>query len=184
MAGRRRRVVWMLRHAKAVADTPVGGTDHDRQLAPRGRRDAKALGRRLGGRKADWLSLDRENLPQLILCSTATRTRETIERVLDAMKDPPPVEYLRSLYLADPDDVFELLRQTDDAVRSVMLVGHNPTAQAVAAALTEPAVPPAESPEVQGFATCAVAVASFPAGPWSGLTPGTAAWARVFAPPY
>ena len=42
------RTLWLLRHAKAVADPPPGGEDFDRVLAPRGRRDAEALGRLIG----------------------------------------------------------------------------------------------------------------------------------------
>ena len=43
------RTLWLLRHAKAVTDPPPGGSDFDRVLAPRGRRDATALGRLFAG---------------------------------------------------------------------------------------------------------------------------------------
>lgn len=80
-------ILWLLRHAKAVADPPAGGTDHDRPLTPRGRRDAEALGRHLSDP-----GFGPEGRPELVLCSTATRTVQTAAGVLSALDRPPPVE--------------------------------------------------------------------------------------------
>ena len=107
------RTLWVVRHAKAVADPPTGGADHDRPLAPRGRRDAEALGRRLAG---DRLGLDEADVPDVVLCSTARRTRQTADGLLAALAEPPDVDYRRALYYAGPDDVVAEVRTVPDDV--------------------------------------------------------------------
>jgi phosphohistidine phosphatase len=62
--------LFLLRHAKSSWDD-AELVDHDRPLAPRGRRAAKLIAEHLG----------REGVtPALVLCSSARRTRETLER--------------------------------------------------------------------------------------------------------
>ncbi len=179
MADQGRRTLWVLRHAKTRRRPPVGGGDHERVLDPRGRRDADALGSRLGDR-GDRLGLPEDLLPQLVLCSTAARTVETTERVLAKMANPPAVSYLRSLYEATPEDVLEQISKTDDAVRSLMVVGHNPTFEALAAAM-----PASPHPALAGgLATGALAVFTLPIGRWEEVAPHTAGVLGVFAPPY
>ncbi|MGH9091844.1 MAG: SixA phosphatase family protein [Acidimicrobiales bacterium] len=166
--------LWILRHAKTVPDPPPGKTDHERPLAPRGRRDADALGHRLadpgfgtGGR------------PALVLCSTATRTVQTAERVLAALHHPPDVEYRRTLYGASPDQVLDELRGVEDGVGTVMVVGHNPAAHDLVVAMgAEPA------PGGISFPTCALAVYGLPVEAWSDVAPGTGTLLGLFAPPY
>lgn len=124
------RWLWLLRHAKAVPAPPAGGTDHDRPLSARGRRDCEALGHHLGD-DGDRLGLAAEQLPELVLCSTATRATETVDGVFAQMSRPPQVLYVRSLYSASPDDVLEEVAMVEDERRSVMVVGHNPTTEAL-----------------------------------------------------
>lgn len=176
------RLVWLLRHAKTLTDPPAGGGDHERTLAPRGRRDARALGARLG-RGGDRLGLTKRDLPRTVLCSTAARTAQTAELVMAGVEPAPPVTLLRSLYQADPDDVVDQLRLVDDDVHSVMVVGHNPTASELAYLLLEP-LKASQAVGRHGLATCALVVCGFPAERWKDLTPGTATWGRLFSPPY
>jgi phosphohistidine phosphatase len=124
------RWLWLLRHAKAVTEPPRGGTDHDRPLAPRGRRDADALGRHLGD-TGDHLGLLAGDLPELVLCSTAVRTVETADGVLGHLASRPQVLHVRALYGASPDDVLEQVSVVQDERRSIMVVGHNPTVEAL-----------------------------------------------------
>jgi len=174
-----RRTLWVLRHAKTLRRPPVGAGDHERTLAPRGRKDADALGARLGV-DGDHLGLDDELLFELVLCSTAARTVETTERVLAEMADPPPVSYLRVLYGASPEEVLEQVSMSDDDVSSVMVVGHNPTFESLVGAI--PAKPaPALS---GGFATCGLAVFGLPARRWEDIAPHTAKVLGVFLPPF
>ena len=92
------RTLLLLRHAKS--DYPTGVADHERPLAPRGEREAKLAG--------DWL---RANAPAVdaVLCSTATRTRETLARTrIDA-----PVEYVDRIYDATPGAVIAEINRVD-----------------------------------------------------------------------
>ena len=89
---RARRTLWLLRHAKTVTDPPPGGADFDRVLAPRGRRDATALGRLFAG-AGEGLgpSLKGVPRPEIALVSPAARTAATAELVLAGVTDPPRV---------------------------------------------------------------------------------------------
>jgi phosphohistidine phosphatase len=171
------RVLWLLRHAKAVVEPPPGGGDHERPLSAKGRRDADALGRRLG---EDGDRLDLGAFPELVLCSTATRTRQTAERVMAELSQPPPVEYLRVLYEASPADVVEQLHAVDAAVGSVMVVGHNPTIEILASTLDRP---PKRSRAARALVTCALAVFRFDSA-WADVALGAARGAELFVPPF
>ena len=116
------KTLYLLRHAKSSWDDP-GLADHDRPLAPRGRRAAKAIAEHLG---RDRIA------PALVLCSPARRTRETLEAIAPAFGEEVPVEVERDLYGATAGELLERLRAVSDAVESVMLIGHNPSIQTLA----------------------------------------------------
>jgi phosphohistidine phosphatase len=116
----RYRTLLLLRHAKS--DYPQGVADHERPLAPRGEREAKLAG--------DWL---RANAPAVdaVLCSTATRTRQTLARTrIDA-----PVDYVDRLYDATPGAVIEEINKVGPDVETLLVIGHEPTMSAVALGL-------------------------------------------------
>ncbi|MFF1610839.1 SixA phosphatase family protein [Amycolatopsis sp. NPDC058278] len=108
---------WLIvvRHAKS--DWSEGLPDHERPLAPRGLRDAPRLGR--------WLAAE-GYVPELVVCSTARRTRETWLRVSDELPAPPPVEYDDDLYGADVRELLNAARRTPPDVTTLALVGHEP----------------------------------------------------------
>jgi phosphohistidine phosphatase len=95
------RTLWLLRHAKAVADPPAGDDDFDRVLAPRGRRDAEALGH-LIARRGSPLDLDGVPLPEVAFVSPAARTMATADLVLAALATPPTRSSPTDLYGAEP----------------------------------------------------------------------------------
>ena len=97
-----------------------------RPLTPRGRRDAKRIARHLR-------TLGR--LPELVLCSSAVRTRETLDLVRPAIgKSTVVVE--NELYTASSADLLARIRRVPDVVTSAMLIGHNPGLQELALALS------------------------------------------------
>jgi phosphohistidine phosphatase len=173
------RVLWVLRHAKALRRPPVGGADHERTLAPRGRRDADALGKCLGD-QGDHLGLADDLMPGLVLCSTAARTVETTARVLAGLAKPPPVTYLPSFYGGSPEEVLEQVSMVDEEISAVMVVGHNPTFEALVAAMPRSPVPSLSG----GFATCGLVVFNLPVRRWDEIAPRTAAVLGVFLPPF
>ena len=105
------RTLALLRHAKSAY--PAGVADHERPLAPRGLREAGLAG--------DWL---RANLAaiDLVLCSTATRARQTLRRTgVDA-----PVRYIERLYGAGPATVIDEINAVADEISALLVVGHEP----------------------------------------------------------
>jgi phosphohistidine phosphatase len=180
------RTLWLLRHAKTVADPPPGGTDFDRVLAPRGRRDAAALGRLFAG-AGEALGPDLRDVPrpQVSLVSPAARTVATAELVLADMSEPPTRRFDADLYGADPEEVLAFVRELPDEFGSAMVVGHNPTVQTLSRSLL-----PLREEDVlsgvvgHGFPTCALAVYSFDVDRWAGVAEGAASLVAVLAPPY
>lgn len=110
-----RRRLYLLRHAKSSWDQ-AGQPDHERPLADRGREAVTVLARHVREQRIQ---------PELVLCSDARRTRDTLAGVL-----PGRVALIeKELYLAGHDQVLVRLRQVEPEIRSVMIVGHNPALQ-------------------------------------------------------
>jgi phosphohistidine phosphatase SixA len=107
--------VYLLRHAKSSWKVR-GVPDHDRPLAPRGRRAAKAIAGHL---------LEQGIEPELVLCSTALRARQTLERI-EPVLGTPVVRFEPEFYRATAGTLLARLRAVDDAVDSLLLTGHNP----------------------------------------------------------
>jgi phosphohistidine phosphatase len=110
------RRLHLLRHAKSSWDDPMQ-SDHDRPLAVRGRNAVTLL--------ASYLA-DHEIRPDLILCSTARRARDT----LDGLGIHSEATLLEPrLYSAGADELLARLKTIDPQARDVMIVGHNPALQ-------------------------------------------------------
>jgi phosphohistidine phosphatase len=150
----------LLRHAKS-SWSDRKRDDFDRPLSSRGREAAPAIGRALA---------KRGYLPERVLCSPARRTRETLKLVLDAMRINPPVAYDDRLYAFDDGTAYLNFIVQQQNAASLMLIGHNPSTQALALRL-------AVSGDVSGlermrrkFPTAAVAVIAFSFDDWSRLS--------------
>jgi phosphohistidine phosphatase len=161
MARRVSKRLYLLRHAKSSWDDP-GLADHDRPLAPRGRRAAKAIARHLS---------EQEIAPELVLCSTARRAQETFQRI-EPVLGTPALRLERELYGASAGALLERLRDVPDAVGSVMLIGHNPGIEELALTLAGPA----RAGRTLGakFPTAALATLALPGASWRALGPGEA----------
>jgi phosphohistidine phosphatase len=109
------RRLHLLRHAKSSWDDAMQ-SDHDRPLAPRGTRAGQLL---------HHYVREHEIRPQLVLCSTARRTVETVRTV-----DPGGELSLEPrLYGASAEELLRRLRDLDAGLNEVMVVGHNPALQ-------------------------------------------------------
>ncbi len=183
---RRARTLWLLRHAKTVTDPPPGGSDFDRVLAPRGRRDAAALATRFAGRgEGLGPELDGVPRPTVALVSAAARTAATAELVVADMPEPPELRLVEDLYGAEPEEVLDLLRALPDHVGAAMVVGHNPTASALAHGLLTPGDAEGRALAARvGFPTCALGVFRFETEGWEGIGAGTATLVALMTPPY
>jgi len=181
-----RRTLWLLRHAKTVADPPPGGSDFDRVLAPRGRRDATALGRLFAG-SGQALGPDLKGVPrpQVALVSPAARTSATAELVLADVTDLPQCRFDEALYGAEPEEVLAFLHALPDDVAAAMVVGHNPTAHTLSQSLLSARDKKGLSGAVRhGFPTCALGVYSFATDHWADVATGTAKLIALLSPPY
>lgn len=147
----------MLRHAKS--DYPDGVADHDRPLADRGIREAALAG--------DWI---RANVPAVdaVLCSTATRTRQTLDRT----GITAPVQYVDRIYDATPGAVIDEINGMEAhftaQVRTLLVVGHEPAMSSVALGLADGRNPAAAARMSLKFPTSAIAVLRT-AAPWADL---------------
>lgn len=151
------KTLYLLRHAKSSWDDP-SLADHDRPLAPRGRAAAP--------RMAVWLRTEARR-PDLVICSSAARARETWDLVARELQPVPEVDVRRALYDADPTKVIELVRGASDQVDTLMLVGHNPALEEAAAMLAGDGEPQALETMQAKFPTAAVAEITFDVARWN-----------------
>ncbi|KOG38651.1 SixA phosphatase family protein [Streptomyces resistomycificus] len=161
-AGPLRHLV-VLRHAKSA--WPAGVPDHERPLAPRGRRDAPAAGRALA--EADLL-------PDLAVCSTAVRARQTWELASAQWVSPPPARLDARVYAADVPELSAVLHETPGEVGTLLLVGHNPGLEELVLHLAGDGLDDALDEVRLKFPTSAIAVLAWRGGTWRDLAPGTA----------
>ncbi|MGY4711404.1 SixA phosphatase family protein [Mycolicibacterium sp. CBM1] len=149
------RTLVVMRHAKS--DYPDGVADHDRPLAPRGVREASLAG--------DWL---RASVPpiELVLCSSATRTRQTLDRTGISA----PVRFSERLYGATPGTMLDEINQVGDDVTTVLVVGHEPTVSQLTLGLADLDRSNADATAgvAMKFPTSGIAVLRVP-GLWSAL---------------
>ncbi|WP_345974494.1 histidine phosphatase family protein [Sulfurimonas sp. HSL3-7] len=116
----------IMRHAKS-SWKELGLPDHERPLNKRGQHDAPKMGRLIRKKKLK---------PQLIICSSAKRARETLERVTEAFGYSQEIRFSEALYGAGPEAYIKLLKELDEAYDRVMVVGHNPGLEALLERLT------------------------------------------------
>ncbi|MBR8640380.1 histidine phosphatase family protein [Streptomyces tuirus] len=165
-----RRLV-VLRHAKSA--WPVDVADHERPLAPRGRRDAPAAGRALA--EADCL-------PDLALCSTAVRARQTWDLAAAQWGTPPPVRNDRRLYAASPAGLLAVVHEVPAEVETLLLIGHNPGLEELVLALADDGLDDTLERVRTKFPTSAIAALSWRGTTWRDLVPGGALLTSVTVP--
>ncbi|WP_102959135.1 SixA phosphatase family protein [Mangrovicella endophytica] len=140
----------VLRHAHAAWPSP-GARDFDRALDDRGRADAVQLSDTLG---VHQLTADR------VLCSSARRTRETLDGIRAALPADMPIEFCEALYAGGPD-VYLAQARAQQGAASLMVIGHNPAVEELALTLVGGGDPSLCARLRGGFPTCALAVISF-----------------------
>jgi len=177
------RVLILMRHAEAAH--PGGYRDHDRPLSTHGSRDAVAAGQ--------WIRA-RVSPVNAVLCSTATRTRQTLE----ATGIRAPVEYVDDLYGGGIEDIIEVISRAPADARTLLVIGHAPgipatayelatTAQlssTYAVAGSESGSTDDENPAIQRlrhFSACAFAVLSSDGG-WTEIADRGASLTDVHHP--
>ena len=159
----------LLRHAKSSwKDTKLD--DHDRPLNARGRAAAEAIGRVLS---------EPGLRPDIVLCSTAARARETLDHLFEL---PPPTRVQAGLYLAPPERILEYIHGLDDKLGSALVIGHNPGLATLACALAIGAETRGPARFSGKFPTAALAVFDLDISRWSDVAPGCAVAAALTRP--
>jgi phosphohistidine phosphatase len=167
------RRLLLLRHSKAVQAEP-GKPDFDRPLMPRGRRGARRVGQYLAREK---------QMPEVILCSSARRTRETLAGLLVFLPQDTEIAVERRLYMASAAQLLARMHEVRPGVRSVMVVGHNPGIERLAAMLAGSGDPKLVAAMHAKFPTSGLAILELPDRPaWSRLSPGAGRLVAFEAP--
>jgi phosphohistidine phosphatase len=149
----------LLRHAKSSWNDPTL-SDRERPLAKRGLNDAPLMGKAMAEHGID---------PELVLCSSARRTRDTIALVLPELKVEPKIVFEDALYHASPAEMLKMVHDIQPGARRVMLVGHNPELQALALDLVGSGPKDLRDRLREKYPTAALAVINFANGLWSSI---------------
>jgi phosphohistidine phosphatase len=159
----RPRLLYLLRHAKSSWDDPTLG-DFDRPLAERGRTATGVMSK--------YLALG-DVKPELVFCSSSARTRETLAGIQGALGESVELRFDKRIYHGGPQALLTRLRQLPDRVRSVMLIGHNPSLQALALQLSGHGDAEALTRMTAKFPTAALATLVVQEDHWKALGPGS-----------
>ena len=146
-----KRTLVMIRHAKSSWANPLQ-SDFDRPLNERGKKEAPEMG--------EWLK-EKGILPDLIICSTAKRTRQTAKRIANIIGyKTEQIVWEEKLYHCIPSVFEELLYEISDSVKTVFIIAHNPGISEFVNLLS-----PGFS--IENMPTCGVVGATFEAKEWN-----------------
>jgi phosphohistidine phosphatase len=152
----------LFRHAKSSWDH-AALTDFDRPLNERGERDAPVMGRYLE---------EHGLIPDLILCSAAKRTRETLDLAWADWPVRPQTEYSEALYLATQDTMLGILRNVEGNPAHVLMIGHNPGIHAFAMTMAGTGEAEARIALSSRYPTAAIASINFDNEAWTDVQTG------------
>lgn len=152
----------LLRHGKSSRDD-TDLDDHERPLADRGRRAAASMGAYIAGHGL---------APDLVICSSALRARETLDILLSQLAPPEPQTVIEPvLYMASASLMMQVIRQTATGVRHLLIVAHNPGLHGLALDLTGSGLRRDIASMAVKFPTCALAVLAFETDNWEDVRP-------------
>ena len=155
--------IFLLRHAK-TEKSASHGSDHERELVARGRANATEMARWIG-----YNSLR----PDVILCSSATRTQQTYQQLKEALSFLPDAIITPNLYLASAGDILYEINNIKNNPASVMIIGHNPGIKEFCVQLADDDRPQLVDAIALNFPTCALAAFEVDCANWDDVIPGT-----------
>lgn len=169
--------LFLFRHAKTEPDNKGG--DHARVLTDRGRSDALLMAQRC--KESGYR-------PDLVLCSTSARTRQTWDIIAPFLGATQKVEFLDPLYLAPAKRIVAIVDAVPDTAAGVMVIGHNPGMEEAAALLARKPETSEEHANLRNmrekFSTGALAVLDFDTDHWKGAAPRLGILAAYIRPKY
>lgn len=155
----RGKTLVLVRHSKAAHDAP---TDLERPLTSKGRAMADQLARALDSRV---------NGVDLLLVSPAARARQTA-RPLQERIHLAEIRVEPEVYRHGPNGILRLLEPLSESVRTVVVVGHEPTMSILAHILHD--VDDDLASQVSFGVPTATAIVLDVPGSWAALGPGGA----------
>jgi phosphohistidine phosphatase len=120
--------------------------------------------------------------PDLILCSPAVRTRQTLDLILPHLAGGPTVEYEEAFYLAAASVLLGRIRKIGANVRHVMIVGHDPGLHGLALELSGAGAPDDLQALSEKFPTAGLAVITFDLKDWARIRPAGGRLALFMTP--
>ncbi len=162
--------LFLLRHAMASSD--FSGTDKERPLTPQGKEDAKALGK---------FMLHRSYMPELILCSNALRTRQTLES-LNHHVGIENIDLRDVLYSGSTGDYLYEVQQVKDAYNNILLIAHNPSISELVRLLAAQGQESIIARLSDGYAPATLSVIECACDKWADIQPAENSLADYAAP--
>jgi phosphohistidine phosphatase len=149
----------ILRHAHTEPASESG--DRERKLTPKGLDNARTLGETMTAKNY---------VPDFILCSPVTRTRQTLDQIA-ATLGKIQTEFQKVIYEGGYDEILSLVRGVDNSCAALLVVGHNPAIHQFAASMAR------EDHDLMnslssGYAPATLTVLDVPRASWADLQPG------------
>lgn len=166
------KTLYLLRHAKSAHDKQW--SDHERPLDEQGRISCRLIAEHIR---------QKHILPDLVLCSSAARTQETLERITDHLNLDLTTNIMEDLYLAPPSKMLNIVRQTADNTDSALIVGHNPGIGELMRQLAGSGNVSSIAALAEGVPTCALARIDFDTDHWAKIKPGRGILNDYVTPP-
>lgn len=113
-----------MRHAKSSWAVP-GAKDFDRELNDRGISDLEKMKAFISGENIE---------PETILCSSAVRTRQTLEAIKDCFGNHPDIVFTERLYSSGMQEYIDIINAIENS-GPLMIIGHNPMCGTLATSL-------------------------------------------------
>ena len=152
----------ILRHANTLSSS-LTGKDFDRELSPKGLKQSEVL--------ASFLKMN--NLqPEVIFCSAAKRTRQTLKEVQKKFKFDNKVQFKDELYLASMGEMFDFVSNLSSE-NDALIIGHNNGISDLITYLTDDFI---------DIPTCTFVTLSFDVNKWNEISKGLAKMDVYFSP--
>ena len=107
----------IFRHGKSDWDA-IYDRDHNRPLSKRGIKAAKRMGEYLN---------KKNQIPEKVISSSAIRAKKTAEISMEYGQWTSAFSIKPSIYGGSPENLLDIIQNLDDKIKSICLVGHEPT---------------------------------------------------------
>lgn len=113
------KTLCLMRHSQAAAELSDGITkDIEKPLTDAGIHQLE---------RVRQFIKDHRLKPDLVICSHAVRTRQTLEWIQEALGGTVEVQYTEALYGSGVEALFDEISNIDDRYQHVWVIGHNPS---------------------------------------------------------